>query len=113
MHSYVFVISFPAKLYVKLGTLVISHTLGSPIALREFLLSVILFSTASSHVLYISSPNIFVRSIFTDSSNFVYSFTGYIFCFIGIFLILIFTLLASLDKYDLFMALILIYLCCN
>ena len=29
----------------------------------------------------ISSPNIFLRSIFIDSSNFVYSFTGYNFLF--------------------------------
>ena len=60
----------------------------------------------------ISSPNIFLRSIFIDSSNFVYSFTGYNFLFGHIhyrhFLILIITLLALLDKFNLFMALILI-----
>ena len=44
------------KFYAKLGTLVIGHTLESPIALREFLLSVILFLTVSvpsSHVLFL------------------------------------------------------------
>ena len=35
------------KFYAKLGTLVIGHTLESPIALRELLLSVVLFSTIS------------------------------------------------------------------
>ena len=44
------------KFYVKLGTLVIGHTLKSRIALQEFLLSVIFFSTVSvpsSHMLFL------------------------------------------------------------
>ena len=101
------------KFYAKLGTLVIGHTGVTHCIARIPTVSNIVFDRFCSFFSRsISSPNIFLRSIFIDSFNFVYSFTGYNFLFghthYRHFLILIITLLTLLDKYHLLMALILI-----